>query len=84
MAGVAGKSHSKVVEVLAAGETELTVRGVASKRRERKETKAPKVATVFQPEKQSAKSKVRRGIPAKPKKCMGMKVRFTPRKRAKK
>jgi hypothetical protein len=38
----------------------------------------------FQPEKVSGKSGIRRGIPAKPKKCIGKKVMFTPKKKVQK
>jgi hypothetical protein len=44
----------------------------------------PNVATVFQPEYESGKSGIRRGIPAKPKKCIGKKQTFTPTKVAQK
>ena len=38
----------------------------------------PNEAIVFQPPKASGKSGIRLGIPAKPKKCIGKKVKFTP------
>ena len=38
----------------------------------------PNVAIVFQLEYESGKSGIRRGIPAKPKKCIGKKHRLTP------
>ena len=38
----------------------------------------PNVAIVFQLEYESGKSGIRRGIPAKPKKCIGKKHTFTP------
>lgn len=40
--------------------------------------KDPKEDTIFQCEKALGKSEYRRGIPFKPKKCWGKKVRFTP------
>jgi hypothetical protein len=46
--------------------------------RERVEIYEPKEATIFQPAKASGKSGILRGIPAKPKKCIGKKVKFTP------
>jgi hypothetical protein len=42
--------------------------------------KEPKVAILFHAEYESGKSGIRRGIPAKPKKCIGKKVIFTPTK----
>jgi hypothetical protein len=44
----------------------------------------PNVAIVFQPEYESGKSGIRRGIPAKPKKCIGKKQTLTPTKVAQK
>jgi len=38
----------------------------------------PKVATEFHAEYESGKSGIRRGIPAKPKKCIGKNVTLTP------
>jgi len=38
----------------------------------------PKVAILFQAEYESGKSGTRRGIPAKPRKCIGMKQTLTP------
>jgi len=38
----------------------------------------PNVAIVFQPAYESGKSGIRRGIPAKPKKCIGKKQTLTP------
>ena len=40
----------------------------------------PKVAILFQLEYESGKSGIRRGIPAKPRKCIGKKHRLTPMK----
>jgi hypothetical protein len=40
---------------------------------------APKEETKFQNKKASGKSEYRRGIPLRPKKCCGKKVRFTPK-----
>ena len=40
--------------------------------------KEPNEAIVFHPEYESGKSGIRRGIPAKPKKCIGKKVTLTP------
>jgi len=40
----------------------------------------PKVAILFQLEYESGKSGIRRGIPARPKKCMGKKQTLTPTK----
>jgi hypothetical protein len=40
--------------------------------------KEPKVAILFHAEYESGKSGIRRGIPAKPRKCIGKKVIFTP------
>jgi hypothetical protein len=39
----------------------------------------PTLATTFHSRKVSGKSEYRRGIPAKPKKCMGKKVKLTPK-----
>jgi hypothetical protein len=49
-----------------------------------KETFDPKDAIAFHPEKASGKSGIRRGIPASPKKCIGKKVIFTPKKKVQK
>jgi len=43
------------------------------------DTTDPTLATTFQHKNVSGKSEYRRGIPARPKKCIGKKVRFTPR-----
>jgi hypothetical protein len=40
--------------------------------------KEPNEAIVFHPEYESGKSGIRRGIPAKPRKCIGKKQTFTP------
>ena len=40
--------------------------------------KDPNEAIVFHPEYESGKSGIRRGIPAKPRKCIGKKQTFTP------
>jgi len=40
----------------------------------------PKVATLFHAEYESGKSGTRRGIPAKPRKCIGKKHTLTPMK----
>jgi len=45
---------------------------------ETKVTNEPKDATMFQLEYESGKSGIRRGIPAKPKKCIGKKHKLTP------